>query len=488
MNTALLTVGFEMPGHGADLRFRSDQSLLDGDIIIVEPDVSEYFYRTHEDGPFYIEALSEAQLRRDAAHWREELDTALRAGKTVFVFFTAVQEMPPVTGATSARGNPFADLLAGSPAAQPWTNYACLPVGLGRVVPRGGREIRVAGDPRWLAAYWREFGGDSEYEAYLDQPVGTPVFVTKTGGKVVGTVIEHGAGHLVLLPPLRYDMEDLFEQVSEEGDYDWTAAGRAYGARLTVALLEVDRALRGGAGTAPPPDWAGGAAYRTAREEALGADLAAVEASIARLRERATEITRALDEETALRQLLFGTGAPLEAAVLAALRAMGFSAERLAAHGSEFDAVFAAPEGRFLGEAEGRDAKPVGVEKLDQLERNLREDFARGAHEAYAKGVLFANAHRLTPPGQRGPFFTEKCLAAARRSGVALVRTPDLFPVAAYLRAHPDPEYAAGCRRALLETAGDVVRWPTPLPATPDASPPSAGDAPALPERSTESG
>ena len=106
---------------------------------------------------------------------------------------------------------------------------------------------------------------------------------------------------------------------------------------------------------------------------------------------------------------------------------MRFDAERYCEGESEFDAVFFSPEGRFLGEAEGKDRQPINIGKLDQLERNIREDFAREGVSEYITGVLFGNPYRLEPAEKRGEPFTNKCMASAKRSGVALVFTPDLF-------------------------------------------------------------
>jgi hypothetical protein len=72
---------------------------------------------------------------------------------------------------------------------------------------------------------------------------------------------------------------------------------------------------------------------------------------------------------------------------------MGFKAQPYKEADSEFDAVFVAPDGkRSLGEAEGKDDKAVNIDKLDQLDRNVREDFQRLGVTEYAKGVLFGNA------------------------------------------------------------------------------------------------
>jgi hypothetical protein len=119
---------------------------------------------------------------------------------------------------------------------------------------------------------------------------------------------------------------------------------------------------------------------------------------------------------------------------------------------------------RLIGEAEGKDDKAIAVDKLDQLERNLREDFNRQGEEgaSFATGVLFGNAFRLKPLEDREEFFKQKCVIAAKRSNIVLVRTPDLFVAARYLKAQRDAEFAKRCRDAIISSAGAVAILPTP--------------------------
>ena len=125
--------------------------------------------------------------------------------------------------------------------------------------------------------------------------------------------------------------------------------------------------------------------------------------------------------------------------------------------------MFVSAEGRFLGEAEGKDNKSVNIDKFSQLERNLNEDFARDGVTDYAKGVLFGNAFRLLPIGERGDFFTKKCISASKRVAVALVRTPDLFAPAKYMKETPaDAGYAKQCREAIYRAEGEIVTFPAP--------------------------
>ena len=169
-----------------------------------------------------------------------------------------------------------------------------------------------------------------------------------------------------------------------------------------------------------------------------------------------------IEEAARLRALLYETGKLLESAVLKALRLLGFTAEPYRDGDSEFDAVFTSAEGRFLGEAEGKDTKAVNIDKLSQLERNLQEDFARDGVTEFAKGVLFGNAFRLEPPADRAPFFTGKCVSPAKRLRIALVRTPDLFESVRYLSHRTDPAYAEACRRAIFDAEGAAVAFPSP--------------------------
>jgi hypothetical protein len=164
-----------------------------------------------------------------------------------------------------------------------------------------------------------------------------------------------------------------------------------------------------------------------------------------------------------LRRLLFEQGKPLERAILEAMSLFGFDAQPYSAGDSEFDGLFVSPEGRCLGEAEGKDNRSINIDKFSQLERNLNEDFERDEVTEHAKGLMFGNAYRLKPIPDRGEFFTEKCVSAAKRIGAALIRTPDLFAPARYLKENPgDQGYAKKCRESIFVTAGAIVVFPEP--------------------------
>jgi hypothetical protein len=212
----------------------------------------------------------------------------------------------------------------------------------------------------------------------------------------------------------------------------------------------------------PPPGWVGSGDYLLAQETVLASQILDAQRRLEEIEAEKRQLEQQLLKEGSLWRLLYEQGLPLEEAILDALRLMGFTADPFKDGDSEFDAVFTSPEGRFLGEAEGKDNRAINIDKFSQFERNLHEDFDKAATGEFAKGVLFGNGFRLTAPDGRAECFTEKCFIAAKRVGAALVRTPDLFETARYLKSNEDPDYSRLCREAIFAAKREVVKFPVP--------------------------
>lgn len=454
----LLSVGYNIPGFSDSyVRFDSDRSLLDADVILFQPTLRDYTTDGYFRGKRRLSDHDSPSATEHCRRWSEELSEALKAGKTVIVFLSPLEDVYTNLGrkevSGTGRGQKVTLIL------ETLSNYSALPFDLGTVVPKGGTEIRVATDLKEVAPYWSEFGGRSPYKVYLKQPRGNPFLTAKTADAIVGLIVKTGKGTAILVPAVEYD-EDEFTRTNKKGEALWTREAVVFGTRLFNALLELDRAFRAEADITPAPEWVFRPEFTIPREIAYEAEVSQKETEIERLRVERDTFKAKTGDAAALRDLLYEAGRPLEIAVLRALRVMGFIATPFKEGGSEFDVVFSAPEGRFLGEVEGKNDKAVNVEKLDQLERNIREDFARQERGAYAKGVLFADSFRLRDPSTRADYFTQKCYEAAARAKVALVRTPDLFPVTRYLEEQNDAAFAAACRKAILDAEGTVVRFP----------------------------
>ena len=242
--------------------------------------------------------------------------------------------------------------------------YDVLPVSLQGLTPRGGTEITQYASIGPLAAYWAQFGQDSAYEVYFEVTTGvTPILGTKGREKSCwgGWSDFKEGGALVLLPPIYWDEEAL--RYKQGHLQVWKKDGIAFGKRVLNALVEAAEALRRAGERSPAPEWAKAPQYETQLEMKLRSDLEEFDSKMTALADARKTKQSELEEAAVLKWLLFETGKPLERAILKALILLGFSAEPFKNAESEFDAIFVSPEGRCLGEAEGKDNKAVNVGK-----------------------------------------------------------------------------------------------------------------------------
>jgi hypothetical protein len=233
--------------------------------------------------------------------------------------------------------------------------------------------------------------------------------------------IEGLAGHLVLLPYFNLAKYD------SETNGEWSADAQRVSNALVSAFVAIDRALTQDDSTTLPPDWL--------KEMPTPKGVAALEATVGLVDQEIAELTARkdglLEEQTRLRsfaRLLYENGSTLESAIEESLRILGFTVENFRDGDLEIDHVIIGPaEIRMIGESEGKDTSAIDIAKFRQLETNINEDFEREGVNEHAKGILFGNGFRFTPPNERGEQFTEKCLKNAQRLGTALVRTSDLY-------------------------------------------------------------
>jgi hypothetical protein len=454
----IFTVGFDLPGDDFEsVPYDSDQSLLDADIVLYEVGFSRHPSEDYQGTPLFNRSDS-VRVAQDLEHWRSELAAATNAGKLVIVFLAKPRSYYRYTGDQQFSGTGRSRVTTSIVTSV--TSYAAVP-NITSVEAKSGREVRLTKEAIYLAPYWSEFSEYSAYESFVEGKFSHAVLTTKTGNKTVAATFR-GKGSILFLPPLRYDEDAFLEYDPRIGESQWTKEAIKFGKRLAGALASLAVAEGKDRLNTPPPEWAIDSAFATPEEGTLHSEIADISRKIGDLQGQRTELEQKLQEAGSIRALLYEQGKPLERAVRNALVLLGFSAVPFAEGDSEFDVVFESAEGRCLGEVEGKDSKAVNIDKFSQLERNLQEDFAREGITEYAKGVLFGNAERLKPPTERGEAFTAKCVTAAKRVHVALVRTADLFDCVRYLRTHPDREYAKACRQKIFAADGIVAVFSPP--------------------------
>lgn len=462
MARTILSVGFEVPGGETEfVNLLSKRSLLDADIVIFSPEIPYTYGSESYLGKTCLSDDASFRVREALAHWRRELAATVDAGKLVVVLLKAPEVVYAATGRNEYSGT--GRNTRTTRMVEELHAYGSIPVKW-QFREATGREMALIPEARFFSPYWTDFGKYSRYELYLEGDVKEAVVKTKTGNRTVGSCIRKGRGALLAVPALDLADQPFIKTRKVEGKEEsyWTKEAQIFGRQFASTLVALAETLASEGSVTPPPDWTHDDIYRVPEETSIELRIKEVTEEILKFEEQQRALEIQLEDAGGLRRLLFEQGKPLEHAVLQALRCFGFDATGFEADGSEFDAVFTSPEGRFIGEAEGKDSKAINIDKFSQLERNLSEDFAREGVDRFAKGVLFGNAYRLLPLADRENFFTEKCRTAAVRLGVALVRTPDLFAPSRYLKSQDDSDYAKRCREAILATVGDIVVFPDP--------------------------
>ena len=434
---------------------RSKTSLLDYDIAIIDPSIFEFY--GYEDkkhrGKFSLNDTKSFFLREQLEYWRNEILEALNAGKSIFLFLNEEETVFIATGEEHYSGTGrnrqttrIVNLIS---------NYHIIPAKI-TVQNSNGSLMKIAEKGYEIASYWNDLGDVSEFRVLLEGKFTKPIIKTKAGNKIVGARIKcrNGEGNLFLLPYINFDDPKYDTEV--EGEMCWTEEALTLGQKIIRNLCSIDETVRIADNLTPPPDWASQNKYLLPKEEKTITKLSAIGNEIEQLQRQKEQYEQNRIDESVLKRLLYEKGKPLEDAVHSALKLIDFTVSHYEDADSEFDVIFESAEGRLLGEVQGRDNNAISIEKFDQLVRNINEDFYRKDISEKAKGVLIGNAYRLTDPDKRGDFFTKKCVTDARKFEVALIRSDHLFEVAKYLSNKSDKRYATACRKAILNTIGQV--------------------------------
>ena len=426
--------------------YSSNQTLLDADIVLFTPHLTVPRTDNTLDGKPYLDHRSSFAAKQARSHWQKEIITAVNNGKLIIVYLS----QPKSAMLTNATGTFDGEI----------SSYDTVPC-VTKHSAVTGTKMKLTSAASAIASYWDEFSQLSTYRVEIEGNFSEVLLQSQSAKRILDAITNgENNGAILFLPEINFRSRKMY--IRETGV--WTDAGLQAGKRFVSALSALADALAASGELTPAPDWTSEDKYWIQTEREIECEIARIDDELTQLQERKGVLLQHLPEAAGPRRLLFEKGKPLEEAVLESLRVMGYQATGFDDGESEFDAVICSPEGkRIIGEAEGRDNKPISIDKFSQLERNLSEDFARDEVDEYAKGILFGNAYRLSKPEDRSDAFTDKCLKAAERTGCALVRTADLFVPTRYLKEHPeDSTYAQACRAAIWTTVGDIVQFPEP--------------------------
>ncbi|OHD93177.1 MAG: hypothetical protein A2552_09015 [Sulfuricurvum sp. RIFOXYD2_FULL_44_160] len=459
-NKTIFTVGFELPTNNFQFKsFHSNASLLDADIILFEPKLiyqTDYLTGAQYNGKPNLSDESSTKCNYSIKHWKEELKLAYESGKTIFIFLTTPENVFIHTGYTNNGKNRLRNL-------DEINSFAMLPISFKDKKTAKGKNIQFTQDGIFLKSYWETVKKFCEYELYFEHDSAKPLIVTKSGDKTVGAMMTNEKGGvMLLLPPLNLP-KDFTDMHTDGKTSIWTEKAIQFAKSLLNQIIAIDKSLKHSTQETPAPEWISEAQFQLDIEKKYLSEIDKFQNQLISIQKKIEAKRNELDKHTLSKKLLFENGKPLEYAIIDALQIIGFKAENYDDGKSEFDIVFESDEERFIGEAEGKDTSAIAITKFRQLESNIQDDFARDEINEYAKGVLFGNPHRLLHPNKRTEFFTQKAIDSAKRSGIALVNTHELFEVVKYLKDKNDKNYAKQVRDCFKNTSGEIIKFP-PIP------------------------
>jgi hypothetical protein len=422
MTKQILCVGINLASDGVtECEFDSNTSLLDWDVVLFRPDISSFLRHAEQfQGKTCLTESPSFRLKERTEHWRREIKEAVQSGKTVLAFLPEFVEIFIDSGKRTHSGTGRNQKTTKH--VESYDNLHSIPLELGAIGTTGSAMKLVDKGAEMLAPYWKEFEASSVYQVVLTAEAIRPCLVTKTGGKTVGALTKSKTsdGVLLLLPDVDFYPDEFYQDDGNDGEVEWTAEAKQFAARLVAAVVVLDKAFKSDGEHTPEPSWAQAPEHALQSEHDLRTQLLKLEEKIEVVQREKEELVDQLAQVGRLRGLLFEKGKPLEAAIIDALKLLGFQAAPYKESDSEFDVVFESVEGRLIGEAEGKDNKQVNIDKLRQLSMNIHEDLQREEVSLAAKGVLFGNSHRLSPLSERDAPFTEKCVSAALTTSIAL--------------------------------------------------------------------
>lgn len=461
-------IGFLIPSENNDsLRLDSTSSLSETDIAVFSPNFLTTDYSIYEGSSFsggnyegkkLYNKESSSKILDHIKHWKRELLHFVSNGGTLFVVLCKKEDFYVYTGTKAISGTGRNQKVTNH--VSPCSNYDFLPFPETNYYPSAGKKVFVQSSTfKNIANQFEDF---FSFETYIvNEKISNPSFTTKNKDRILGASLKYGDGLLIFIPNINFEIEKFTKYDKKTGKEYWTTEALKKGKIFANNLVEIDNSLRQKQNKTPKPDWLNEKSFEL-KDALKTKDL--IKKNLLEIEKRKKEnkiLEIVLEDQEVLKDLLFETGKPLELAVSAALKILGYKTENYDDGELELDQVITSPEGfRYIGECEGKDNKDIDVSKFRQLLDGLNADFEKENVIEKAFGLLIGNPQRLIKPEERTLDFTLKCKSGAQREKIGLIKTTDLFFICRYIKENNDNEFAKKCRIEIHNQLGDIIKFP----------------------------
>jgi len=403
-----------------------EQTLLDADIVIVNPDNFPQLWgdylKTNRDGKKIVYPPDSDRVSSIFAYRKKEIQTLLEKGKIIIVFACPRY----VDHAVSNNQNTYV------------SNYDFLPFRMTNLKSgksTGKNPIILKDNQNLFTPYFKAFKDELSYSAYLDIDSDEKIyFLVNNSNKPVGFTYGWEKGLIAFLPAPTYQSDNK---------------------KLIGVIVESTRRFFTKHETTPPPGWTND--YALWGETEINEKINALQSELLKRKEDISIIEGQKEQITKFKSLLFEQGPDLENIVIESFRLLGFKAENRKVDDLEHDIVFESEEGKGIAELEGKDNDAIHISKMDQLNRAVDEDFELTG--SYSQGVLIGNHYRFTKPELRKEPFTEKVLIVAKKKNFGLLTTFEIYKAVQKVLEDPCNEtLKKSYREKILKTEGQIIK------------------------------
>ncbi len=412
----------------------SEISLLDGDIIVINPSKTEWcfgeFKKYEGSGNKLVtKSLNSIQKMKKFKERKAEMKRLLDNGKIIISFLAPIQTMK-----MQKNRNDYPI----------YSNYNWLPDELKYLpgsIRNGSGESIFLDDSNYFTFFYSGFKNKLNYKAYLKSGslnnlnLSDKFKIRNNTGNLVGFIKEVGKGLMIFLPYI---------------------SGEFNSNKLVDILIQCSKPFLTNNLKTEPPKWT--CKFKIPGEKELKDDIKQIKDEINDLNNELDELNKDKNELTSFKKLLYEQGKPLEEAVKKSFALMGFEVSDHENDDMEHDIILKCDKGRIIGEIEGKDNDPIRISKLDQLSRVVDEDFHR--NDSYPEGILIGNGYRYSDIEDRPNVFTEKVQISAERKNFGLLDTVELYKILVKILEEPNNEdLKKESREIIFNSLGNEIKF-----------------------------
>ncbi len=361
-----------------NIDFEGSESLLDADIIIIDPlPLAEIFLdkayiRSYDKKKMLYKSNGSLHIQSLFQKRNEEIRILLENGKVIISFLSPSIVIDIESDEKKWISNyDFNDYFS--------VEFIIY------LKPGEGRTFILDNPKNPFSQYFKAFNKNLKSSAYFVYKKDTKkfdFFLLNKAEKTVGFTAKLLNGLFAFLPyPIKPDPDKL------------------------IGVLEqcVNPFFKKNVGSSPPP-WIND--FKVPGEDEIKEKIAEIDKNIDILKTNKRTDQEELDSLLEFKSLLYEQGIPLENAAIKSFELLGFKTGKRNTGDVEHDIILNCPEGKAIVEVEGKDTKAINIDKFDQLTRVVDEDF--DITNIYAEGILLGNPFRKIEPKERVENFTNK--------------------------------------------------------------------------------